>query len=179
MNLVSIQGIRGSFSEEAALNLFGAETVLECKDFMETFEAVRTGRAEYAVVPVENSIGGEIAAVANILRSGEFREYERQSLKVEQVLSAPPLASLATVSHVTSHVEALKQCRRYLAANPQITQVAGGDTASCVRLVIEGGDPTWAAISSRRAADLYGAEVLTGDISDHPQNWTTFCLIGK
>ena len=179
MYIVAIQGLRGSYSEEAALILAGDGSILECGDFAITFEAVRSGRAECAVVPVENKIVGEIAGTRSILRSGGFRERERVQLKVRHVLAGTADATLGTVRRVKSHIEALKQCQRFLADRPEWTQIIGADTASSVRQIIEAGDPTAAAIGSRRAAEMYGAKVLAEDIADDPDNWTTFCLIGR
>jgi prephenate dehydratase len=179
MSLIAIQGIRGSYSEEAALDIVGEAAILECDDFAAMFEAVRTETAEYAVVPVENKIVGEIAGAMNILRAGGFREYERKPLRVRHVLSGTNDSTLGTIKSVTSHVEALKQCRRFLEAHSEWTQVVGADTASSVRRVVETGGRGLAAISSRRAAEMYGAKILAENIADDPDNWTTFCLIGR
>lgn len=179
MSVVAIQGIRGSYSEEAVLDLVGDVSILECEDFAATFEAVRCKRAQYAVVPVENKIVGEISGAVSILRSGGFREYERKPLRVRHVLAGTLNASLETIGSVTSHVEALKQCQLYLANRPGWAQVIGGDTASSVRRMVEMGDSNATAIGSRRAAEMYGAKVLAEGIANDPDNWTTFCLIGR
>ena len=179
MSIIAIQGIRGSYSEEAALDLAGGASILECEDFEATFEAVRNGQAEYAVVPVENKIVGEIAGSVSILRSGGFREHKRIQLTVRHVLAGPAGATLELIRRVTSHAEALKQCQRYLSRRPEWTQMIGADTASSVRQVLEGGDSGAAAIGSRRAAEMYGATVIAENIADDSDNWTTFCLVGR
>jgi len=179
MSIIAIQGIRGSYSEEAALDLAGGASILECEDFEATFEAVRNGQAEYAVVPVENKIVGEIAGSVSILCSGGFREHKRIQLTVRHVLAGTSDASLDTIRYIKSHIEALKQCRRYLANRPEWTQIIGADTASSVRQVLEGGDSGAAAIGSRRAAEMYGATVIAENIADDSDNWTTFCLVGR
>ena len=179
MSIIAIQGIRGSYSEEAALDLAEGASVLECEDFAATFEAVRSGQAEYAVVPVENKIVGEIAGSVSILRSGGFREHKRIQLTVRHVLMGTSDATLDKICSVKSHIEALKQCRRYLANRPEWTQIIGADTASSVRQIIEMDDRTAATIGSRRAAEMYGAKVLAEDVADDADNWTTFCLIGR
>ena len=119
MSIIAIQGIRGSYSEEAALDLAADASILECEDFPSTFDAVRSGRAEYAVVPVENKIVGEISGSVSYLRTGGFREHERMSLNVRHVLAGTRDATLGTIRSVMSHVEALNQCRRYLASRPE------------------------------------------------------------
>ena len=176
---VAIQGTRGSYSEEAAHRIVREAAIVECLDFDATFEAVRSGAAAYAVVPVENKIVGEIEGSVGFLRSGGFREHERMPLRVMHVLAGAPDADINSIETVRSHIEALKQCRRYLAARPSWTQAIGADTASSIRRVVETGDITIAAIGSRRAAELYGARILAENIADDPDNWTTFSLIGK
>ena len=179
MSKVAIQGIQGSYSEEAVRTLMGGAELLECSNFAETFNSLETGRAEYAVVPVENKIVGDITGTVSILREDRFRILDRAVLKVRHVLAGTPDSKLRQIESVRSHVEALKQCRRYLAANPKWTQVIGADTAGSVRRVVEEGNSSNAAISSRRAAQMYGAKVLAEDIADDPDNWTTFCLLTR
>lgn len=180
MTLVAIQGVSGSYSEEAVRALFGVDvTVLECADFETTFAAVRSGQADNAVVPVENKIVGAISSTADLLRSGEYKILEKLSLKVSHVLASIPNARFDDLVSVRSHVEALRQCRRFFGLNPRLVQMVGADTASSIRSIVDGGDPTRAAIGSRRAAEIYGAEVLREDIADDIDNWTTFYLIGN
>ena len=176
---VAIQGIRGSYSEDAALKLVGEAELVECIDFAETFAALESDRAEYVVVPVENKIVGEIAGTMSILRRGGFRVHERLPLRVEHVLAVAAGSELNTITAVRSHVEALKQCGKFLDSNPHWRRVIGADTAASVKRIVENGDPAIAAIGSRRAAEMYGAKILAENIADDHDNWTTFCLVGK
>jgi prephenate dehydratase len=170
----------GSYSEEAVSVIFGGDALLlECEDFDATFAAVRSGNADSAVIPVENRIVGQIDRPVELLNASRYKIIERLSLRVRHVLAGAPKAELHGLKSVRSHIEALKQCRRYLSANPHLTQVVGADTASSVRRVVDDGDLTRAAIGSRRAAELYGADVLQEDIADDIDNWTIFYLIGN
>ena len=177
MNSVAIQGIHGSYSEAAARQLRPNAEIVECRDFAETFRAVETGKAGYAVVPVENKIVGEIEGTASVIKSGRFRIVERIQIGVEHVLAGTENAEFGTVATVRSHVEALKQCRKYIGANPRWIEVIGSDTASSVKRIVEQGDPANAAIGSRRAAEIYGAKIIAENIADDDGNWTAFCLI--
>jgi prephenate dehydratase len=177
---VAIQGVSGSYSEEAARHLLGkGASIIECLTFEETFSAVRLGDADNAVVPVENKIVGEIRQPMELLKAGPFQVLETLALKVQHVLVGTPTAEAEDLVSVRSHVEALKQCRKFLAAHPNLTQIVGADTASSVRRIVEEGDPTKSAIGSRRAAELYGARILRENIADDVDNWTTFYLIGR
>jgi prephenate dehydratase len=180
MTRVAIQGIKGSYSEEAVRQLLGdGVSIVECPDFGETFNTLGRGEVDSAVVPVSNKIVGEIAQPTELIRAGKFQVLEKFSLKVKHVLAGTPDSTVAGLTSVRSHVEALKQCRTFLAANPNLAQIIGGDTASSVRRIVDEGDPSKGAICSRRAAELYGAKILRDDIADDTDNWTTFYLIGN
>ena len=182
MSVVAIQGVRGSYSEEAALCLMGGDAeIVECLDFAEAFDTVVNSSAEYAVVPVENKIVGEIEDVVGLLRTSSFRVIEKSRLKVEHILAGARDCDgeVESIRTVRSHIEALKQCRRFLAANNSIRQVIGADTASSVRRIVEENIASNAAIGSRRAAEIYGAKIIAENIADDDENWTTFCLIGR
>ena len=180
MTRVAIQGVQGSYSDEAVCELFGAAaTLVECESFEETFEAVRSGSAENAVIPVENKIVGEIRRPVELMRDGEFRVLDTLSLRVQHVLVGTPTSEVSSLTSVRSHVEALKQCRRFFVGNPHIVPVVGADTASSIRRIVTDEDPGNGAIGSRRAAQLYGAKILMTGVADDIYNWTTFCVIGN
>jgi prephenate dehydratase len=180
MSVVAIQGVRGSYSEEAAVELMGLNAeIVECLDFPSTFDAVLKDRVRYAVVPIENKIVGEIAGSMNILRDSGLRVFEKLPLKVMHVLAGTANAVIGSITQIRSHVEALKQCRQFLSSNPGWAQVIGADTASSIRQVVETGEMEIAAIGSRRAAELYGAKIIAENIADDHDNWTTFYLVGK
>lgn len=175
---VAIQGIRGSYSEEAARKFFGARAlIVECPSFDETFRAVVTGRTRYAVVPLKNKIVGEIASAAEVLSRTDLKISDELPLEVRHVLVGTTEAEFETVKTVRSHVEALKQCRRFFSENKSLRQIIGADTASSVRRIIEERHAENAAIGSRRAAEIYGAKVLCEAVADDAENWTTFYLL--
>lgn len=179
MSRVAIQGIKGSYSEEATFKLLGDDaTILECDDFDAVFAAVESRRADLAVVPVRNKIVGEIEVVADLLKKGSFRVLDEIEIEVKHVLAGTRDAGIEGITTVRSHIEALKQCSRFIAENDRLQQIIGADTASSIRRVVSQNINTNSAIGSRRAAEMYGAKVLREDIADNPENWTTFYLIG-
>ncbi len=178
MSRVAIQGIRGSYSEAAAVRLLGAAAVImECEDFAAVFQALDTGEAQRAVVPVTNRIVGEIATVATWIAKTKPTITDRIQLNIDHVLAAVPGTTFEEILLVVSHPEALKQCSKFLLGSPQIASVAAGDTASSVRRIMGDGMTTQAAICSREAAALYGAHVIRDDIADEKDNWTEFVLV--
>lgn len=180
MTRVAIQGISGSYSEEAARRILGDQvSIIECADFDATFDAVRIGTAENAVVPVENKIVGEIRKPLDLLHKGGYRILDKLPLKVQHVLAGTADAEIERLVSVRSHVEALKQCRQFLSNHSHLEQIIGADTASSIRRIVEEANPAHAAIGSRRAAELYGARILAENIADDSDNWTTFYLIAN
>lgn len=180
MSLAAIQGVKGSYSEEATHRILGADAeIIECVDFESTFRAAVSRKAEFAVVPVRNKIVGEIEATMSLIRHSSLRILDELPLQVCHVLAGTSGASLNGLKTVRSHVEALKQCRRFLSAHTGLTQMVGADTASSIRRIVDEGVAENAAIGSRRAAEMYGAKILAEDIADDLENWTTFYLLGN
>ena len=180
MTRVAIQGVTGSYSEEAAREIFGGDaTIVECHDFEATFAAVDSGTVNNAVIPIENKIVGPISRAVDLLKSRPYTVLEKMPLKVRHVLAGTRGARFEDLVSIRSHVEALKQCRTFLAAYPNLRQIVGADTASSIRRIVDEGDPAYAAIGSRRAADMYGAEIIRENIADDIDNWTVFYVIGN
>ncbi len=180
-NLLAIQGIKGSYSEEAARKLFPEKNarILECLNFEQTFAAVLSKQANYAVVPFKNKIVGEIETTHILLKQTDLRILEELSLEIRHVLVGTKDARFENLKSVCSHVEALKQCRIFLSKNQKLREVIGADTASSVRRVVEEYNAANAAIGSRRAAEIYGAKILKENVADALENWTTFYLLGN
>lgn len=180
MKTVAIQGVRGSYSEEATLKMFGGRAeILECADFAATFQTLLARKAHYAVVPLRNKIVGEIRDAAAILRKTGLKVLEELPLEVRHVLVGAAGAEFENLRSVRSHVEALKQCRRFLSENKHLRQVIGADTASSIRRIVEENDPEKGAIGSRRAVEIYGGKIIRENIADDAENWTLFYLIGN
>lgn len=179
MTLIAIQGTVGSYSHEAARRLVGGSPILECSDFDSVFAAVLDGKADLAVVPVRNKIVGNIERPIELIRSSQICVYDELKLPIEHLLAGISGSSVGDIEIVRSHTEALKQCGRYLSENPNWKLESGTDTAGSLKTIIENNETKAAAICSRRAAEIYGAEILAGSIADEKENWTVFQLISK
>jgi prephenate dehydratase len=175
---VAIQGELGAFSHEAAKVLLGGDVdILPRPTFDALFEAVVSGAAWRAVVPIENSLAGTIHENYDRLAASGLRIVAESQLRIRHCLLGRPGASLATVRQVASHPVALAQCRRFFAERPHIEALTAYDTAGSVKDLLRDGPDTRAAIASRLAADIYGAQVMLEDIEDDPENYTRFLLI--
>ncbi|MEP7213618.1 MAG: prephenate dehydratase domain-containing protein [Acidobacteriota bacterium] len=179
MTRVAIQGIKGSYSEEAAIRLLGdAIDLVECPSFEAAFREAETN-GMLAVIPVRNTIAGRIESTSLLLAKSNFAVRDEIVLGIDHVLAGATNTEFAAVRTVTSHPEALKQCSGFLAENPQISTAFGSDTASSIRDVAAANGRDNAAIGSRRAAEMYGARVLRENVANAIDNRTTFYLIGK
>ena len=175
MTRVAIQGEAGAFSHEAAHKLLGPDIQLvPCRTFPEAFHAVSSGEADRAVVPVENALAGPVVESLDLLWSSGLTVRGETRVRVRLCVSAPPGVALEAVRSVASHPVALKQCRNLFERNPQMEQVVVYDTAGSVKDMMEGSVAYDAAISSRLAAELYGADLLRTDVEDDHRNYTRF-----
>lgn len=180
MKKVAIQGIEGSYSERAAREIVGAEAeILCCRSFDETFQTLLAGRAFYAVVPLKNKILGFIEKPLELLNKSDVRVLGELPLEIRHVLIGTTDADFETVETIESHVEALRQCRKFLSENPQIREIEGDDTASSVKKIVAAKNSKQAAIGSRRAAEIYGGKILRENIADDAENVTWFYLLGR
>lgn len=174
---VAFQGEHGAFSEAAALRFFGQgiET-LPRRGLHDTFTAVVSGDAGYAIVPIENSHAGSVLDTYDLLLEHDLPIVGELALRVEQCLMALPGTGLAGVRRVFSHPQALAQCEEFLRAR-DLEAIAVYDTAGSAKLVRERGLSDAAAIAPRRAATIYGLEVLGEAIQNQPDNTTRFYVV--
>src|SRR5262245_56875815 len=175
---LAYQGEPGAYSEAASLQYGGehAET-LPCKTFDDVFEAVVKKRATHGVVPLENSIGGTIHRNYDLLLDHELPITGEVELDVIHCLQALPGTTLADVTVVYSHPQALAQCERYL-RGLGVSVEAVYDTAGGAKLVSEQRLAGAAALASRRAAQVFGLDVLQEAVQDYEFNITRFAIIG-
>jgi prephenate dehydratase len=178
--LVAFQGEHGAFSDDVASQFFpGAET----RGF-DTFDAlaaaVAEGPADFAVMPVENSISGSIPRVYDLLWTySDLVVVDEIVYRVVQNLIALPQTKIEDIREVRSHPVALEQCRGFLSKHPSWHAVIVADTAGAVRAMMQAGDPSSAAIGSAIAARRYGAAVLAAGIQDINDNFTRFLLVTR
>jgi len=177
---VAFQGELGAFSEEAVRTWFGPEVEpLPCREFRQVGEAVRSGRAEAGLLPVENTLAGTVQPSYDVLAEPEFVVVGEVILPIRHFLLGIPGSTLASIRRVISHPVALAQCGDFLQRHPEFEAVAVYDTAGAAREVAESGDPSVAAVAAERAAGRYGLEVLAADLQDRSDNQTRFLVIRR
>jgi prephenate dehydratase len=176
---IAIQGEPGSFSHEAALRMVPGATILPCTVSPDVFAAVDEGRADAAVIPIENSLAGSVAEHYDLLLSHDVAIESESLLRIRHNLIVLPGVTLDRVERVYSHPVALAQCRSLFEQHPWMEAVPFYDTAGSVKRLTEKWDTHAAGIASAQAALHYGGEILAAGIEDNPENYTRFFLIRK
>jgi prephenate dehydratase len=176
---IAYQGEPGAFSEAATRLVAPGAELLACRSFEEAFAAVDEGSADYAVLPIENSIGGSIHRNYDLLLSHEIPIVAEVELPVVHQLLALPGVSLASIKRVYSHTQALAQCERFLRTLTGVEIVATYDTAGSAKLVADEKLANAAAIASERAGEVFGLVPLASAIQDYSDNITRFLVIGR
>lgn len=177
--IVAIQGERGAFSHQAALRLLPRAEVLACQTSADVFDAVDSGRAGCAVIPVENTLAGPVGEHLDLLLERNVFVERELRLRIEHNLIAAPGTKPRDIRVVLSHPVALDQCRNFFHRRRGIKATAFYDTAGSVKHVVANSLRDTAAIASRQAAEEYGGKILQRGLEDLKQNFTRFFLIGK
>src|SRR5579863_6244118 len=141
------------------------------------FASIAEGAADFVLAPVENSLAGSIYRNYDLLLESKLAVTAEVVLPISHNLIGPPGATFEQVRTVQSHPVALAQCTRFFDEHPAIQRVIAEDTGGSARVVVAAGDPSRAAIASRRAALIYGGAILRSHLEDHSENYTRFLLL--
>ena len=175
---VAFQGERGAFSEEAAVKLLGGEVrLVPLPTFEAAFGAIAKGTADYILAPIENSLAGPVHRSFDLLVESPLTIVGEVIIRIAHNLIGPRGGTIEEVSVVESHPVALAQCERFFSARPDLKRIATDDTAGSVREIVQARDRTRAAIASKRAAEIYGGQILREHLEDDPENYTRFLLL--
>lgn len=175
---IAYQGEPGANSDAACHEMYPAMTPLPCPTFEDAFEAVTSGAADLAMIPVENNIAGRVADIHRLLPDSGLYIVGEHFLPIHFHLAAVPGATLDEIRTVRSHIHALGQCRRAIRDHGWTAQIAD-DTAGSAREVAERGDRTIASLCPPRAASIYGLEVLAKNVEDEHHNTTRFVVLSR
>ena len=179
---VAFLGPRGTYSEEAAVAYAEADDrLIALPSIPALVQAVETGQADVAVLPIENSIEGGVSTTLDLLiHETDLKICHELVVPIRHMLVAQDGARLEDIRTVMSHPQALGQCRRFLDGSlSKAEQVAALSTAGAVKTVAEGDDPAIAAIGPAPAQQLYGGVILARDIQDNPTNLTRFVVVSR
>ena len=172
------QGEPGANSHLACIDAYPDAEPIPARTFEDAFTAVKTGSADLAMIPIENSVAGRVADIHHLLPDGGLYVIGEHFERVRHQLLGLKGARLSDLKTIHSHTMALGQCRNVI-RELGLTAVTEADTAGAARMVAEQGDKSRAAIASGLAAQTYGLDILKGDIEDAEHNTTRFLILSK
>ncbi len=177
---IAIQGYPGSFHDEACHQYFGDDVEsIPADSFDILAKMLADGKVDGAVMAIENSIAGTILQNYRVLREYGFWIVGERYLRIKHNLLAYPGSKIEDIKEVHSHPMALNQCLKYLRNYPEIKLVETEDTALSALKVMENKSLDIASVSSIKAADLYGLDVLGSEIETSKSNYTRFYILER
>ncbi|MDN2578870.1 prephenate dehydratase [Aquibium sp. ELW1220] len=177
-NRISFQGEPGANSDTACRNMFPNMEPLPCATFEDAFNAVETGKADLAMIPIENTIAGRVADIHHLLPDSKLHIVGEYFLPIHFQLMVLPGVKIEEIKAVYSHIHALGQCRKVIRRH-KWKPVVAGDTAGAARLVAQEGERANAALAPQLAAQLYGLDIVAENVEDSENNVTRFIVLSK
>lgn len=175
---IAFQGEPGANSHLAISETYPGAEAVPCATFEDALAAIRSGRAELGMIPIENSVAGRVADIHHLMPTSKLHIIGEHFMPVHHQLLALKGATLKTLKSVESHVHALGQCRNVI-RKLGIKAIVAADTAGSAREVAEAGDKTRASIATKLAAKIYGLRVLASNIEDEKHNTTRFIILSR
>ncbi len=176
---VAFQGIDGAHSQTAIFQFFGPHTpTLPNASLEGIFEAVKSGRADLGMLPVENALAGSQPRAYELLMEHDLRIQAEVILRTKHTLMAAPGVKLADLKRVRSTVQSLTQCENFI-NRYKLEPVPSFDTASSARDLALSPEPDLGVIASKLAAQIYKLDVLQEEIEDASFNYTRFFVLGN
>jgi prephenate dehydratase len=175
---IAFQGAPGAYSDLACRELFPDRRTLPCRAFEDALGAVTSAEAEFAVIPIENSLAGRVADVHHLLPRSGLHIIGEHFAAVHHHLLALPGVALEDIRTVRSHVHALGQCRE-LIREIGVTPVVAVDTAGAAAELAKSGERQTAVIASELAGRIYGLVSLRSNIEDAAHNTTRFVVLAR
>ncbi len=173
---IAFQGEPGAYSHEACREARPDLEPLPCATFEDVIDAVHSGAATQAMLPIENSTYGRVADIHRLLPESGLHIVDEAFVRVHINLLAVPGASVSDVKEAYSHLVLLPQCSRFLREHGIHGRVSP-DNARAARDVAEWGDRSKAALASELAGEIYGLDMLARHIEDSDSNTTRFLVM--
>ena len=178
---VAIQGIKGCFHEQAAYLFYEKcglpkPEVVECSGFEQLYWEMDAGRADAAIMAIENTVSGGLLPNFELLRKYDRKIKGEVFLRIKQNLMTLPGQKIEDLHEVRSHYMAINQTREYFKGRPDIRLVEYGDTAKSAADIVRDGIKGVGAIASDLAAEIYGLEIIAESIETYKQNFTRFLI---
>ncbi|SMO52633.1 prephenate dehydratase [Paracoccus laeviglucosivorans] len=177
-NVIAFQGEPGAYSHQACRFYRPQMEALPCRTFEDVIDAVRSGRAELAMLPVENSTYGRVADIHHLLPESGLHIIDEGFVRVRISLLGVPGARIEDVTDAMSHTVLLGQCRGFLKQH-DIRSITGADTAGSAMEVARRGEKSLAALAAPLAGEIYKLDELASGIEDRQNNTTRFLIMSR
>lgn len=175
---IVFQGVEGAYSQQAMQQFFGKDVDSTHVDtWKDAMEWIVQGKADYAVLPIENSSAGIVIENYDLLMEYDVCIVGEQILKIDHCLLGLPEAEFTDIDQVYSHPQALMQCSEFFDKNRNIDSISVKNTAVAAKKVKEDQKMNQAAIASSLTAQLYGLKILDSQIADNELNSTRFIIV--
>ena len=176
--LISFQGEHGAYGEVASREWNRDLIPVPCSEFGGVFDGVKSGLYDFGIVPVENTLGGVVGQVNELLIKTDLYVVGAVEIPINLCLLALPGTDHREIHAVYSHPQALAQARHFLARN-KLEPVQYYDTAGAAKMLMEERPKASAAIASKLSAELYDLEIIKEDIQDLDRNVTRFLVLSS
>jgi prephenate dehydratase len=178
---IAFLGPQASFTQLATTQLFPDEELLPQANILDCFNAVESGEAEKAVVPLENSIEGTVSMTLDYLYKTPNIKIEAEAvMPIAHHLMVNPDCNIENIEKIYSHPQALAQSFHFLDRHfKEVQKQDFSSTAAAAKHVSENPERNLAAVANQFAANLYGLEIIHRNIQDFEQNHTRFIIISK
>ncbi len=178
LQLIGFQGEHGAFSEEAVRTYFPGQAALPYPEFEDVFKGLEEGGLDYGVVPVENTLGGTVTRVNELLLHTPLHVVGEVRVRVRHCLLALPGTDPREIKAVYSHPQALAQCQGFLRRNG-LEARPFYDTAGAARMLFRERPRGAAAVAGELCAGLYHLEIIKSGLEDRDTNMTRFFVLGR
>ena len=175
---IAFQGELGAYGHEACQNIAPEMTPIPCATFEDTIAAAKTGAADFAMVPVENTTYGRVADIHRLLPESGLHIVGEAFVRVRISLMAMAGQSLSDIKKVRAHLVLIPQARAFL-DKYDIAAEAAADSAGAAAEISAGQQMGIGALASAIAADIHGLEILAQDVEDHGHNTTRFLMMAR
>ncbi len=177
-NSIAFQGVPGAYGHLSCKGVFPQMEAIACETFLDAINMVRDEQAKYAMIPIENSLGGRVADIHHLLPESGLFTIGEHFQSVQHQLLAVPGATLSDIKAVHSHEQALSQCRNFT-RELGIEPINHADTAGSAKMIAELGDKSQASIASSLAGEIYGLDVIRDRVEDRLGNTTRFLILSR
>ena len=182
MKKVAIQGIIGSFHEDAAQRYFAGEEIeiVECRTFRKVCQLLDEDKVDIAVMAIENAIAGSLLENYSLIKDFHLKVIGEIYLHIQMNLMVLPGVKKEDIREIHSHPIAIKQCAEYIdAAFGEISLDDNFDTAGAAKNILKNELKDVASIGNERTAQIYGLEILDKSIETNKRNYTRFLILSK